>query len=167
MKIVQTKSHINKKIPFIEKHEYDYHDVINEDNAIGARKKPMIDVVLRKRLNHITYSVDTHPKSQIIRGMAYQIFFAWISIIVEELFAGNKIYLKKIGTLSLQSLLSRSNYKGRSADRRRSRNKGFYTKIRVDYDFGVERFKYKYPYWSFGKYYKNRLNNLEDNNIKY
>ena len=43
MKIVQTKSHINKKIPFIEKHEYDYHDVINDDNAIGARKKPMIE----------------------------------------------------------------------------------------------------------------------------
>jgi hypothetical protein len=167
MKKVVTPTFIQKNLKSFVRREYSYKDVINEDNALGQRKTVYIDTVLRKRLKHITFSVDTHPKSQIIRGMAYKVFFAWISIIVEELFAGNKIYLKKLGTLSLETLSSRTNFKGKNKDRWRSRDKGFYTKIRCDYDFSHERMRYKYPYVSFGKFYKNKLHKLEDSGIKY
>ena len=167
MKKVLTRTHIQKGLKQFEREEYDYHDVINEDNALGQRKTVYIDTVLRKRLKHITFSVDTHPKSRIIRGMAYMIFFAWISIIVEELFSGNKIHLKKVGTLSLETKLSLASFKGNKEDRYRSRDKGFYTRIRCDYVFSHERMKYKYPYISFGKHYKARLHKLEDNGIKY
>ncbi len=164
MKRVLTKSHIQKTLPFIEKEEYDYHDIINENNALGKRKTVFIDTVLRKRIKHIS---DTHAKSIHIRGMAYRVFFAWISIIIEELFAGNKIKIKKVGTLSLETLPSRASFKGVSKDRYRSRDKGFYTKIRCDYIIPFSKMKYKYPYISFGKYYKARLHKLEDNGIKY
>jgi len=167
VKEVLTRSHIQKYLPEFIREEYDYHDIINEDNALGQRKTVMIDTVLRKRLKHIAFSIDTHPKSQIIRGMAYRIFFAWISIIVEELFAGNKIEIKKVGTLSLETLRSRTNYKGNDKDRYRSRDKDFYTKIRCDYFIPLSKMKYKFPYISFGKFYKNRLQKLEDNGIKF
>lgn len=167
VKIVKTKTWINKSIPFVDKHEYDYHDIINEDNSLGNRKTVLIDTVLRKRLKHITFSVDTHPKSQIIRGMAYRVFFAWIGIIVEELFNGNKIEINKVGVLSLETLSSRASFKGGVKDRRRSRDKGFYTKIRCDYVIPVSKMKYRYPYISFGKHFKSRLHKLEDNGIKY
>lgn len=167
MKVVTINTHINKKIPFIDKEEYNYQDIINETNSLGNRKTVFIDTVLRKRLKHITFSVDTHPKSQIIRGMAYRVFFAWISIIVEELFAGNKIEIKKVGTLSLETLSSRASFKGDVKDRRRSRDKGFYTKIRCDYVIPVSKMKYRYPYMSFGKHFKSRLHKLEDNGMKY
>jgi hypothetical protein len=167
LKIVTVKTHIQRSIPFVDKEEYDYHDIINENNALGKRKTVLIDAVLRKRLKHITFSVDTHPKSQIIRGMASRVFFAWISIIVEELFAGNKIHLKKVGTLSLETLPSRASFKGVRKDRYRSRDKGYYTKIRCDYDVPLSKMKYSYPYVSFGKYYKARLHKLEDKGIKY
>jgi hypothetical protein len=167
MKKVLTRTHIQKGLKEFERDEYDYHDIVNEDNALGQRKTVYIDTVLRKRLKHITFSVDTHPKSQIIRGMAYRVFFAWISIIVEELFLGNKIQLKGLGTLSLQSLESTASFKGLPQDRYRSRDKGFYTKIRCDYEIPLSKMKYKYPYISFGKFYKARLHKLEDNGIKY
>lgn len=167
LKVVTINTHINKKIPFIDKEEYNYQDIINETNSLGNRKTVFIDTVLRKRLKHITFSVDTHPKSQIIRGMAYRVFFAWISIIVEELFAGNKIEIKKVGTLSLETLSSRASFKGDVKDRRRSRDKGFYTKIRCDYVIPVSKMKYRYPYMSFGKHFKSRLHKLEDNGMKY
>lgn len=167
MKKVLTKTHIQKGLKEFYKDEYDYHDIINEDNSLGQRKTVYIDTVLRKRLKHITFSVDTHPKSRQIRGMAYMVFFAWISIIVEELFAGNKIFIKKVGTLSLETLPSLAKYRGDKKDRYRSRDKGFYTKIRCDYVFSHTRMKYHYPYISFGKFYKARLHKLEDNGIKY
>lgn len=164
---VETVSRNSSKLKTFIRREYDYRDIINENNALGSRKTVFIDTVLRKRLKHITFSVDTHPKSQIIRGMAYRVFFAWISIIVEELFAGNKIFLNKLGTLSLQTLTSRANYRGDRKDKIRSKKKGFYTKIRCDYLFTHKKMRYKYPYISFGKFYKARLHKLEDNGIKY
>lgn len=167
VKVVTIKSHIQKSIPFVDKHEYDYRDIINDDNALGKRKTVMTDTVLRKRLKHITYSVDKHPKSRIIHGMATAVFFAWISIIVEELFAGNKIQIKKVGTWSLQSDVSKASYKGDRQDRYRARDKGFYTKIRFDCVIPMSKLRYKFPYISFGKYYKARLHKLEDNGIKY
>lgn len=167
VKKVLTKTHIQKRFKEFEREEYDYHDIINEDNSLGQRKTVFIDTVLRQKIKHITFSVDKHPKSIHIRGMATRVFFAWISIIVEELFAGNKIQIKKVGTLSLETLPSRASFKGIDKDRWRSRDKGFYTKIRCDYVIPFSKLKYKHPYISFGKYYKERLHKLEDNGIKY
>ena len=167
MKKVLTRTHIQKRFKEFEREEYDYHDVINEDNALGQRKTVFIDTVLRKRLKHVSFKMDTHPKSFQIRGMAYRVFFAWISIIVEELFAGNKIFIKKVGTLSLETLPSLAKYRGDKEDRYRSRDKGFYTKIRCDYVIPYSKIKYKHPYISFGKYYKAKLHKQEDNGIKY
>ena len=58
-------------------------------------------------------------------------------------------------------------YKGDKEDRYRSRDKGFYTKIRCDYVIPYSKVKYKFPYISFGKYYKEKLYKLEDNGVKY
>jgi len=167
MQKVLTRTHIQKRFKEFEREEYDYHDVINEDNALGQRKTVYIDTVLRKRLKHVSFKMDTHPKSFQIRGMAYRVFFAWMSIIVEELFAGNKIFIKKVGTLSLETLQSVARYKGVKEDRYRSRDKGFYTKIRCDYVIPPSKMKYSFPYISFGKYYKEKVYKLEDKGIKY
>jgi len=167
MEVKTKKSKVNKKVPTITVEEYDYHDVINVDNAIGVRKTSLLETVFRKRLKHITFSVDTHPKSTIIKGMGIKIYFAWISIIIEELFKGNSIQIKDVGTIQLKTKTSTTSYKGYYQDRKRSKNKGFYTTIECIYDRKVRGTRYKRPYWGFGKHYKQRIRDIEDTGYKY
>jgi len=167
MEVSSKKTRINKKVKEFRKEEFDYHDVVNENNKFGVRKTAYIDTLFRPRLSHVTFSTNTHPKSQIIRGMAYKVFFAYVSIIVEELFKGNTIKINKVGLISLLTMTSNTKYRGRQKDRERSKKKGFYTRINCDYFFSSDKIRYGFPYASFGKFYKKKLHSLEDNNIKF
>jgi len=165
---VKTKiSRVNKKVPTITVEEYDYHDILNIDNAIGTRKISLLETIFRKRLNHITFSVDTHPKSSIIKGMGFKIYFAWISIIIEELFKGNSIQIKNVGVIQLRTKTSTTSYKGFPQDKKRSKNKGFYTTIECIYDKKIRSTRYKRPFWGLGKHYKQRIRDIEDTGYKY
>ena len=159
-------SHINKKVKTIRIKEYDYRDVINKDNSLGNRKTPYIEVVLRPRLKHITFSSNTHPKSQIIYGMAVKIFFAVIKVIIEELFKGNSIEFQNVGVFRLKTKKSKWYYNSTyTADKNRSKNLGFYTEIECM--FNTKEFKYKKPFISFGSFYKKKIQEMENQNIKF
>jgi len=161
------KTYINKRFKEINIEEYDYHDIINYDNAIGDRKIPYLENVLKKKLTHITFSTNTHPKSRIIKGMAVIIFFEYIKIIVEELFNSNKVKINYVGTIELRTKESTTTYKGFIQDRKRSKNKGIYTVIECTYDKKMRNLKYKRPFWAFGLHYKNKIRKIEDTGFKY
>jgi hypothetical protein len=164
MKTIQRISRISKKA--ITCKECDYRDVINEDNRFLRYKEWEVGRILRSRTKHITCKVDSHPKSQIVYGMAAMIYFEMMKIIVEELFNRNTIRLKNIGDIRLETRPIDVKYKGWSVDWKRAKRNGFYTMIKVEYKV-KQNAKYGYPYWAFGEQYKKRLHQLEDKGIKY
>lgn len=161
------KSTINKRCKELELEEYNYKDIINFDCSIGARKVPYVDMILRKRLKHINSSNDTHSKASITYRMATRIFFAYISFLVEALLKGEKIKIAHVGTIYLHTKRSYSHYHAYRPDMIRSKQMGIYTKIYCDYDMNSEKFRYRAPYWAFGKTYKKRLHELEDKGYKF
>lgn len=167
MEKVVKRSYINKRLKYITIEEYDYNDILNLDNRIGNRKTVYLDDVLRKRLTHITNSVDTHPKSTIIKGMGIKIFFAWVTVMVEELFKGNSVEINRVGALRLSTKTSTSNYRGFDKNRKRSKQKGFYTIVECMYHDSMKNMRYRRPFWSLGHYYTNKLHRLEDAGQKF
>lgn len=167
MEIRRKKSIINKRFKHITIEEYDFRDVIDYEKKFTKSDEPLVYTVLRKRLNHISYKEDTHPRSNIVKGMASAIFFEYMKIVVEELFKGNKVKMKKVGTVYLKTNKSVAQYRGYLSDRQRCKVKGFYTMIQVDWDFLCSNIKYNQPYFAFGSKYKKRLHEYEDKGIKY
>lgn len=167
MQIRKKRSIINPRFKYITIEEYDFRDIIDYERKFTRSDEPLVYTVLRKRLNHISYKQDTHPRSNIVKGMASAIFFEYMKIVVEELFKGNKIKLNKIGTIYLKTNKSVANYKGYLSDKQRAKIKGFYTMIQVDMDFMFKNIKYHIPYFAFGSKYKKRLHEYEDKGIKY
>jgi hypothetical protein len=167
MEIVRRKSFINKKVKYYDAKECDYKDVINESNKLLNNKIWYVDKILRPRLKHITFSVDSHPKSNIISNMASTIFFEMMREIVNELFKGNTIEFKELGSIRLESLPVDTKYKGYKEDWKRAKRNGFFTMIKVSYNSKVKNTRYGLPYWSFGSLYKKKLHKLEDNGLKY
>lgn len=167
MKVFRRKSKINKIVPYVEIKECDYNDIIHSEKYF-KRKEPYVEKVLRPRLQHITFSVDSHPKSLIIRSIAINIFFIFVRIIIDELIEGNRIVLKDLGEIELRSKPFDIKYKGWKRDFDRAKNKGFYTMIQVTYSkHQTSQFKYGFPYWSFGEYYKKKVHNLENKGKKF
>lgn len=167
MEVRKKKSIINPKFKYITIEEYDFRDIIDYERKFTRSDVPVVYTVLRKRLNHINYKEDTHPRSNIVKGMASAIFFEYMKIVVEELFKGNKVKMKKIGTVYLRTKKSVASYKGYISDKQRCKIKGFYTMIKVDWEFMYKNIKYREPYFAFGPGYKKRLHEYEDNGIKY
>ena len=147
--------------------EYDYRDVINFDNSLGQRKDVYVDTVLRKRLKHITYKQDNHPRSMLIYGMAVAILFEFIKVLIESLFAGEIVRLPRIGEWSLRTIRSGVNFKGNNSERKRAKLKGYYTMIKFDPVHNIKKMKYGRPYIGFGTYYKSKIHELEDKGIKF
>ena len=168
MEKVNYKTIICPEFKHLHKEEYNYNDVINFDNTIGTLKKPYVDTLFRPRLNHITYSVDTHPKSNICKSIATKIFFEWVRIMIDELIKGNKVKINHVGVMWLQTREYSTKYRGFKEDKKRTKEMGFYTSISCEFDSRIAtRFKYGIPFIVFGKHYKSLIRRLEDNGKKY
>jgi len=166
MEIKKRRSYKNKTVKHIYCKECGYKDIINRDNEYLRSKTWVVGDILRARTKHITYSVDRHTKADIVYGMATDIFFEMMRIIIEELFNRNTISLKYIGDIVLESNPVNVKYRGWRDDRKRAKNNGFYTMIKLNYK-GRLKSKYGFPYWAFGETYKKRLHQMEDKGIKF
>ena len=168
MEIIRRSSYKNKLVPWLDYKICNYNDIIDQENKYMHKKEWYIKKVLHRKLTHITFSVDSHPKSMIMRSMALSIFFEFMKIVVEELFNHNIIRLQDLGDIQLRSKPFDTKYKGKKKDYLRAKNKGFYTMICITYKKQEPlRFKYGYPYWSFGETYKNELLKQEDKGVKF
>ena len=167
MVIREKKSIINKRYSRLTIEEYNYKDIIDVENKFSLSDTPYIDRVLRKRLKHITFTMDNHPRSRLIYGMATQIFFEYVKIVIEELLNGNRITINRIGDLYLRTRSHSTKYKGYKRDKRRSKLKGLYTGIEVEWKMLYSKFRYGQPYFAFGPAIKKLIRYNEDNGIKY
>ncbi len=167
MVIKEKKSRINKRVKTIKIEEYDYKDIVDMECKFTQSSIPYAERVLKKRIKHVDYKVNTHPKSHIIYGMAVQVLFEYAKIVIEELIKGNRVELNKIGTIFLRTRVWSTKFKGYAKDRKRSKEKGIYTGIEVDWQILYNKFRYGEPYFSLGPTFKKRVQKNEDNGIKY